>query len=558
MGTINLGKIAFTWKGVYGAGVTYAKQDVAHFNGDSYVSVADGNIGITPGTDTAKWQLFAQGSLSVGVANGDLIYFNGTQLTRLPAGLANQVLKIDLATGLPVWGDDGSRSGVKVKSLHLSPSIYRSGAVIMDDDSVRTWGINGIYKLGIGAHTGSRSNPVRPAFASSFPGASKVYMTPGNGNSYCIDKNGQLWIWGDNAYGACASGNLVAQTIPYNASANASNSIFGKTVVEVAMAESFEGFITSVVRTSDGKVHAAGYNAYGQCGDGSTTNRTTFAELPSVANCVKIVGSRERYGTFHALTASGQVYSWGYGVDGALGNNGVANVTIPTLNAFFNSGSIVISKIAAHPAGLFCISNTGNLYFHGTPHAGSGGTGATAAVLVPTLVSTGVRDAYASCAHAMDGAANNSVSTIIIKNDNTIWGAGQNTLGTLGIGTNSNTSSFTQCSPGFPTNVTKVVMGASGTYQYTALLDATGVVWVAGSNAAGQLGTGDLLDKNTFVKVPIAGRTVVDIAPVGVASEGGLLYLLDDGQLLVSGYGAGDYQCTALLLNCPSPTPIIF
>ena len=41
--TVNLGKIAFTWKGTYAAGTTYAKQDVVAYNGNTYISLVDSN-----------------------------------------------------------------------------------------------------------------------------------------------------------------------------------------------------------------------------------------------------------------------------------------------------------------------------------------------------------------------------------------------------------------------------------------------------------------------------------------------------------------------------------
>ena len=83
MGTVSLGKIAFSWRGPYAESVSYARQDVVGHQGDSWVCLVDGTLGILPGSDAAVWQLFAQGSLNVAGTAGDLIYFDGQQLAAL-------------------------------------------------------------------------------------------------------------------------------------------------------------------------------------------------------------------------------------------------------------------------------------------------------------------------------------------------------------------------------------------------------------------------------------------------------------------------------------------
>ena len=81
MASINLGKIAFKWQGAYAVGTTYASQDVVSFNGDSFVCLADGTIGVEP-VAGASWALFAQGTSGVSATAGEVIYNDGTGLVR--------------------------------------------------------------------------------------------------------------------------------------------------------------------------------------------------------------------------------------------------------------------------------------------------------------------------------------------------------------------------------------------------------------------------------------------------------------------------------------------
>ena len=325
-----LGKIAFTWKGTYAAGTTYARQDIAYYNGSSYISLVDANTGNTPANLTTYWQLFTQGVSSISSNAGEVIYNNGSGLVALPAGTSGQVLTIS-AGGLPVWTSPDVRSATKVKALVSNgmgqqSNMYRHNYVIMTDNSVKAWGWNSNSVLGEGT-TNSRSYPGRVAFPASFPGALKVW---GNFqyNGICIDTTGQLWIWGYNGEGQCATGGTSVVTAPINASANASNSIYGKVVVDVAIGVGTQNANTLTVLCSDGTVHATGYNGYGQIGDGSTAVKTNFVQNSVLSGIIKISQTREAYTAVAAVKNDGTLYTWGYNGDGQLGNGNTTNATI--------------------------------------------------------------------------------------------------------------------------------------------------------------------------------------------------------------------------------------
>ena len=475
---ILLGKIAFTWKGTYAAGTTYARQDVVIYNGSSYVCLQDSTVGQTPANLTAYWQLFAQGVGSVSANAGEVIYNNGSGLVALPAGTAGQVLTIN-ASGFPSWAAPDIRSATKVKALSSNgytqnSNTYRHGYVIMTDNSVKSWGWNGNYCLGEGT-TNSRSYPGRVAFPPGFPGALRVYHNF-QYNGICIDVTGQLWIWGYNTEGQCATGNTTVQTVPYNASANASNSIYGKVVVDVAVGTGTQLGCTITVLCSDGTVHACGYNGYGQIGDGSTANKTNFVQNAVLSNVVKITSARENYHAICAITTSGQLYSWGYNGDGQLGNGNTTNATVAALR----TGGALASKF------IYDV-NGGYQSFHTVGRN-------TAATATATFASGGASGATTITMASVTGVVVNQIVT----------GTGIPALTTANI----TGGAFV---PGIkPTRVVSIVGNvvtlsnaltaqAAGTYNFYQA--GHSAAWGAGNVTYGCFGDGSFVDSSTPVAV---------------------------------------------------------
>lgn len=105
MAELNLGKIRFTFKGTYSGGYNYEKDDVVYHDGSTWLMIAAGaqNVEPTP-ANNAYWSKMSQGSdlgAIQGLAAGDLVYFDGNEFARVPAGADKTALRI--SNGAPAW-----------------------------------------------------------------------------------------------------------------------------------------------------------------------------------------------------------------------------------------------------------------------------------------------------------------------------------------------------------------------------------------------------------------------------------------------------------------------
>lgn len=106
MATVNLGRIKFVWQGAYNGATAYVADDVVSYNGSSYICIL-ASTGNLP-TNTTYWNLMAQTGTDItsiaGLAQGDVLYYNGTAWVRLGAGTSGQYLKTNGAGANPQWG----------------------------------------------------------------------------------------------------------------------------------------------------------------------------------------------------------------------------------------------------------------------------------------------------------------------------------------------------------------------------------------------------------------------------------------------------------------------
>ena len=86
--------------------------------------------------------------------------------------------------------------------------------------------------------------------------------------------------------------------------------------------------------------------------------------------------------------------------------------------------------------------------------------------------------------------------TLILKNDGTLWACGPNGYGELGLGDTTGRKTFTKVTTNTD-NIKSVYCG----YYHTLILKNDGTLWSCGYNSYGQLGLGDQSDRTTFTQI---------------------------------------------------------
>lgn len=343
------------------------------------------------------------------------------------------------------------------------------------DGTLLCWGDNRYGQLGVGdtaPHTGPQ------LLNAPWPGVSKVFMPPGTGDlsasqswfACVIDTQGTLWCWGDNSYGQLGDGTTAAKSSPVKVSglvkvthactggshtcaATSDGSLWcwgsnangqlgtgdtmphsTPTMINVPSWTSNDAGLGAIVDSlqcgakhtcahrSDDALWCWGSNAYGQIGDGTTTDRTTPTQVSMLGNTVVRVGT----GGSHtcAFDKSGAVWCWGNNQYGQLGVGDMVGRQVPTkLNGIAN-----INQIWPGGSHTCALDTKFTLWCWGNNQFGQLGTGDTATQSTPIIASPAVTTGNVEGANA--GGAHTCAQR---KDDGAVLCWGNDQYGQLGV-----------------------------------------------------------------------------------------------------------------------------
>ena len=363
--------------------------------------------------------------------------------------------------------------------------------VLKADGTVWGSGINDIGQLGRGENTPSEANLQQVKKQDGTPLTNIVKISSGLSHNMALTKDGKVYVWGLNNYGQLGQGTTTNSNV-----AILLENEFGtgevNNIIDISA-----GRWHSTVLTKNGDVYQCGINNYGQLGDNTVISKTNLVKVKEIYNIFQVSAAQyytamlrgdgtvwsvgQNYygnlgtntvntasgaasqglyiprqamnntqnaplkditqiatGGWHtvALTSKKQVYTWGYGVDGQLGQNNSSNYSRPMLllgEAGATEGITNIRKIGASERSTFVITNTNEVYATGENNnyqLSQNSNEADLKVLTKLYDGTGENN-IDNIANVIQSSAN-TYNTAVIQKDGSVWVSGKGNKGQVG------------------------------------------------------------------------------------------------------------------------------
>ena len=223
-----------------------------------------------------------------------------------------------------------STLGTGRTAVAISSGGYHTCA-ILDDGSVSCWGGNDRKQLGDGTTT-DRNTPTQTSSLGT--GRTAVAISSGDYHTCAILDDGTVSCWGRNQRGQLGDGTTTNRNTP----TQTSNLGAGRTAVAIS-----SGNYHTCAILDDASVSCWGSNDYGQLGDVTTTSRYTPAQTSSLGTNRGAVAISSGWGHTCALLDDTSVSCWGYNANGELGDGTNTNRDTPTQTSSLGIGRTVIA-----------------------------------------------------------------------------------------------------------------------------------------------------------------------------------------------------------------------
>ena len=338
------------------------------------------------------------------------------------------------------------------------------------DKNGQVWGWGNNRYGGLGNNT---NNTIRTPV--SIHGVKKTFckISLGYHHSLGIDRVGWVWSWGFNYYGILGDNSTTSKRIPV--------SIHGtkKTFCSIAAGGSFFDGISASLDYM-GQIWSWGYNNRGQLGDNSVTSRQTPISIHGTKKTFHTISTGVRFSL--AIEHQGQIWGWGDGGYGRLGDNSVTSRRTPVS---IHGTKKTFCDISAGYYHSLAIDHQGQVWIWGYNHRGQIGDNSTVSRRTPVSIH-GAKKTFCN----IIGNLNSSVAIDYLGQIWT-WGAeiGDSDVRSIGevytpVSIHGTKKTFCHIS--------------AGLYHITAM-DYKGHYWAWGDNINGQLGD----NKSDIVLTPI-------------------------------------------------------
>lgn len=379
----------------------------------------------------------------------------------------------DSAIPVQVSGLQGGAGSVVAGQLHTCV-LLASG--------VRCWGYNSNGQLG----DGTASNHNAPVNVVGLPGNTRA-IAAGGRHTCALAGDGIVRCWGSNWAGQLGDGTTADHAAPVT--------VVGLTAGAVLVRG---GDAHSCALLTTGGVECWGYNAFGQLGDGTTTDRLSPTPVSGLSSGVLDISLGDSHTC--ALLATGDVKCWGENGNRQLGDGTTTDRLTPVDVSDLNTSAISLATGGSHTCAVTSSGGIKCWGYNGAGQLGNGSTGNPVGIVDVVGLGAGATKVTAGVAHTC-GLDNTGQAAC--------WGT--NSDGELGDGSTADRS-VAQVASGLGSSVSAIAAGSA----HTCALISNGEVKCFGDNSAGQLGDGTTTDR--LMPVNVTGLAEGPSAMSGIAA----------------------------------------
>jgi alpha-tubulin suppressor-like RCC1 family protein len=346
---------------------------------------------------------------------------------------------------------------------------------LLSDGTVRCWGSNQAGKLGLGVTDESRSE-LKPV---AVPGLGNVKQITSRADSVCaVTNDSALYCWGANEekkVGPGPGGQGEFYASPYLFAER------GFSAVSIGLNH------LCVLR--EGKAQCRGGNDHGQLGTGTTGDRSdSFVDVQGLPGTLRQI--RASGLTSCALASTGEVFCWGRGENGRLGQGDDFTNSPTPLKVKGNIGNA--ADISASIFIGCALRAEGTAVCWGYNYYGYLGQGTSHFSSVQTT-DNGTPDYVTGLSGVTQVTAEGYSHSCALKGDGSLWCWGENGQGQVGtdcsfLPCNTQEIDFSPAPVRVPlANVKQATTGD----LHTCAITADGATYCWGQNTRGQLGNGE-------------------------------------------------------------------
>ena len=330
---------------------------------------------------------------------------------------------------------------------------YAQG-IAFRDDSVWVWGGNNDGSLGVGNNI-NQPSPVKLNLSNI------KQIATGDDFSIAVRNDGTVWTWGTNTYGQLGKGDISNRNLPAKVNIDS--------VIQV-----IAGAHSAFALKNDGTVWGWGYNLTGELGINSNENKY----IPYQINITDV--KEIEAGGYHTIVIKNDntVWCWGNNLYGQLGLNDNVNRYSPTQLNVVNVKSIETGYYHT-----ILLKNDGTVWTSGYNEYGQLGLGDLINRYILTKVNI----------NNITQISGGTLSTMFIDINKDLFGAGYNSNLQFGKGVDKQ-STFIKL------DISNVKAVDSGGQQFYVVKEDN-TIWSAGNNNLGQLGLGGTESKSILTEI---------------------------------------------------------